>query len=56
MNPAMLHSIHIVRRIDFLNGRWSTNNYEPGGAFQPPPESGLAPSPNAYADGVIVNP
>ncbi|KAK0467932.1 Six-hairpin glycosidase-like protein [Desarmillaria tabescens] len=26
------------------------------GAFQPPPESGLAPSHNDWADGVIVNP
>ena len=26
------------------------------GAFQPPPESGLSPSFNAYAEGVIVNP
>ncbi|OBZ76201.1 hypothetical protein A0H81_03588 [Grifola frondosa] len=26
------------------------------GAFQPPPESGLAPSHNDYADGVTVNP
>lgn len=26
------------------------------GAFQPPPESGLSPSHNSYADGVIVNP
>ena len=26
------------------------------GAFQPPPESGLAPSHNDWADGVTVNP
>ncbi|KAI0346760.1 hypothetical protein BDW22DRAFT_1480505 [Trametopsis cervina] len=26
------------------------------GAFQPPPESGLAPSHNDWADGVVVNP
>lgn len=28
----------------------------PGGSFQPPPESGLAPSHNDWADGVTVNP
>jgi len=27
-----------------------------GGSFQPPPESGLAPSHNDWADGVTVNP
>lgn len=27
-----------------------------GGAFQPPPESGLSPSHNDWADKVIVNP
>lgn len=27
-----------------------------GGAFQPPPESGLAPTHNDYADGVTVSP
>lgn len=26
------------------------------GSFQPPPESGLAPSHNDWADGVTVNP
>ncbi|KAG6832973.1 hypothetical protein H0H92_004857 [Tricholoma furcatifolium] len=30
--------------------------YLEGGAFQPPPESGLAPTHNDYADGVTVNP
>ena len=29
---------------------------ESGGAFQPPPESKLAPSSNSYAEGVTVNP
>jgi len=32
------------------------NIFPAGGAFQPPPESGLAPSHNDWADGVTVNP
>ncbi|KAF7375715.1 Glycoside hydrolase family 125 protein [Mycena sanguinolenta] len=32
------------------------NKFNAGGAFQPPPESGLAPSHNDWADGVTVNP
>lgn len=34
----------------FINGQFI------GGAFQPPPESGLPPTYNAWADGVTVNP
>ena len=54
----MWPNIRTVRILDdcfvFLSSNKST--CPTGGAFQPPPESGLAPSHNAWADGVTVNP
>lgn len=39
------------------SGSSAANKYlHTGGAFQPPPESGLAPTHNDWADGVTVNP
>lgn len=58
MRLDMWPNIRTVRILDdcfvFLSSNKST--CPTGGAFQPPPESGLAPSHNAWADGVTVNP
>jgi len=41
--------------LDISTARYVTQ-YPYCGSFQPPPESGLSPSHNSFADGVTVNP
>ena len=43
-------------RLHILLGQTYADLHDAGGAFQPPPESGLEPSHNEWADGVTVNP
>jgi len=51
-DPALAHLIKAV----INNESRYVAQYPYCGAFQPPPESGLAPSSNNYAEGVTVNP
>ncbi|KAL0061344.1 hypothetical protein AAF712_011861 [Marasmius tenuissimus] len=56
MKLVMLRSILTVRLGVRGYGDGLLNSPSPGGAFQPPPESGLPPSHNDWADKVLVNP
>jgi len=46
---------HLIKAVINNESRYVAQ-YPYCGAFQPPPESGLAPSSNNYAEGVTVNP